>query len=103
MQRKILGVAAATLIGSVSIASANVVAVDCVDDKVVISMAEDIAMAAQERAGSEAEFKKNVCTTAQQLPLDTYDRPTRVQILIEPYGIETAVVVFPTSKRDQGN
>ncbi len=103
MQKKILGIAAATLIGSVSVASADVVAVDCVDDKVVISMAEEIAAQAQERAGSEDEFKENVCTTAQQLPLDTYDRPTRVEILIEPYGIETAVVVFPTSQRDKGN
>ncbi len=81
----------------------EVVAVDCVDDQVVISMAEEIAVQAQERAGSQEEFELNVCTTAQQLPHDTYDRPTRVEILIEPYGIETAVVVFPTSQRDKGD
>ncbi len=95
--------AAALLMGSVGAASANVAMVDCVTEKVVISMSEDIAMAAQERAGSDAEYKKNVCAAAQQLPLNTYNRPTVVSILIEPYGISTKVTIFPTSQRDKGN
>ncbi len=103
MQEKIFGIVAATLIGSASTAIANVAMVDCVNEQVVISMAEDIAMAAQERAGSDAEYKENVCAAAQQLPLDTYNRPTVVSILIEPYGISTKVTVFPTSRRTQGN
>jgi len=103
MKNNMVKLAAMFLIGSAAAAYADVVAVDCVDDQVVISMAAEIAAQAQERAGSQEEFEENVCTTAQQLPLDSYERPTRVEILIEPYGIETAVVVFPTSRRDQGN
>jgi hypothetical protein len=103
MHTRSLKLAAAMLVGSVGAASANVAMVDCVTEQVVISMSEDIAMAAQERAGSEAEYKTNVCNAAQQLPLDTYNRPTVVPIVIEPYGISTKVTVFPTSQRNKGN
>jgi hypothetical protein len=53
MQTNIIEFAGVVLIGSAAAAYADVVAVDCVDDKVVISMAENIAAQAQERAGSE--------------------------------------------------
>jgi hypothetical protein len=57
----------------------------------------------EERAASMAEFEENVCTVSQQLPIDTYNRRTSVDIVIEPYDIHTTVVVFPTTQRDAGN
>jgi hypothetical protein len=108
MRSKVLKLAASLMVVSVGTASADVTMVDCPGagegrSSFVISIAEAIASAGEERAGSMAEFQENVCTVAQQLPIKTYDRPTRVDILIEPYGIDTTVVVFPTAQRDSGN
>lgn len=96
MNTNSIKLATALLIGSVGVASADVTMVNCVDDNVVISMSENIAIMAEEKAGSMAEMEANVCATAKQLPLDTYNEPTVVPILLEPYGISTKVTVFPT-------
>jgi hypothetical protein len=101
MSGKLIKLVAVVTLGTAGVASADVTAVNC--DGFVISMSEDIATQGQERAGSAAEFEENVCTTAQQLPLDTYDRPTVVAIRIMPMDIETKVTVFPTSRGTQAN
>jgi len=101
MRYKIVELAAVVTLATAGAAAADVVAVNC--DGYVVSMAEEIAAAGEERAASMEEFEQNVCTVSQQLPIDEYDRPTTVDILIEPYDISTTVVVFPTNQRDSAN
>jgi hypothetical protein len=101
MRIRVLEFAVAFSVASVGAAAADVVAVNC--DGYVVSMAEEIATAGEERAGTMEEFEENVCTVSQQLPIDDYTRPTSVDILIEPYDISTTVVIFPTTQRDSAN
>ncbi|WP_299788474.1 hypothetical protein [uncultured Marivita sp.] len=88
-----LKLAGVFVLASVGMAAADVTMVDC--EGTVISMSDSIAAAGQEQASSMAEWENTVCEVAQQLPLDSYEGPTVVPIVIEPYGIETRVVIFP--------
>lgn len=98
MNFKLKALAAALLVASAGAASANVSMVNC--QGFSLSIADDVVVAGQERAGSARQFEISACERAQQLPLDKYTGPTRVKIALPALDMETVVVVFPLDKED---
>ncbi|SDF96407.1 hypothetical protein [Alloyangia pacifica] len=91
-----ISVISMALVMSSSAAFANVTQVSCVD--FVITIADEIAKAAEERASSVTEAKENICEAAKQISMSGGDDPEVHEIVILPYEIRTTVVITPTDK-----
>lgn len=87
-----ISVISLALILSSGAAFANVVQVKC--DKFIIAISDEIAKAAEERAGSMTQAEANICEAAQQISISGED-PEVHNIVILPYNIETTVVMIP--------
>ncbi|WP_226621765.1 hypothetical protein [Alloyangia pacifica] len=87
-----LSAIAAVLALSSSAAFANVKQVKC--DGFIIAVADEIAMAAEEQAGSATEAEANICEAATQISISG-DDPEVHDIVILPYEIRTTVVMIP--------
>lgn len=98
MKIGISGLATAFLVGSVGVASANVTMVTC--DDYILSIADDVVVAGQQRVGSAREFELRACNLADQLGLEAADEPYRANVYIEGLDQETVVVVFPLRGED---
>jgi len=71
MSKDALKLAAALLLASVGVASADVTMVSC--EGVVVSISDDVATIGEQKATTMVEFEKTVCALAQQLPLASYE------------------------------
>ncbi|MCA0940523.1 hypothetical protein CLG85_024270 [Yangia mangrovi] len=88
-----LSAIAAVFALSSTAAFANVKQVKC--EGFVIAVSEDIAVAAEEKAGSATEAADNICEAAKQISVSG-DDPEVHEIVILPYEIRTTVTIFPT-------
>ncbi|ANT61202.1 hypothetical protein AYJ57_12975 [Salipiger sp. CCB-MM3] len=87
-----LSAIAAVLVMASGAAMANTKQVKC--DGFVIAIADEIAMAAEENAGSMTEAEAKICEAATQISVSG-DDPEVHEIVILPYEIRTTVVIIP--------
>lgn len=95
MNFKTSALAAAFLVASLGAASANVTMVNCTD--YTLTIADDVVVAGQAKAGSARQFEINACNLAEQLGMDNFDGPKRVSVRIEGLDMDTVVVVIPNT------
>ena len=85
--------AGVVLAASVATASARVSMVNC--EGYIVSIADEDTLRIQERVGSGEAYLNAVCAGADQLPLDEYKTPTRVNVRLEPIDYHLTVVIIP--------
>lgn len=87
-----ISTAALVLAFSTGAAFANVKQVKC--EGFLVAVADEIAMVAEERAGSMVEAEANICEAAAQISFGG-EEPEVHEIVILPYEVRTTVVLIP--------